>query len=144
MVPDGGQCSVSVAKEKQHVSSIRTKSDSCGTEDRPWKVDSMLGQRINVTFIQLIASNKTQNRDGYLYFSTNLIGYEPTCSVYAKVIDKNADQSVVASVCYGNDHTTRRTQSYESASNKLKIVFNENRPANGLQFLFAFEGNFLL
>ena len=139
MVPDGGQCSVSVAKERQHISSIRTKSDSCGTEDRPWKVDSMVGQRINVTLIQLIASNKTQNRDGYLYFSTSMKGHDPSCHAYAKVIDTR--KGVVAAICHEEMQSSSRTQSYLSNSNEIEIVFNHNRPSDGLQYLFTFEGN---
>ena len=141
MVPDGGQCSVSVAKERQHVSSIRTKSDSCGREDRPWKVDSMVGQRINVTFIQLIASNKTQNRDGYLYFSTSSEDYVSSCHFYAKIIDRK--NRAVAALCYEKDVSITRNRHYLSGSNEVEIVYNKERPADSLQFLLSFDGKII-
>ena len=140
VVPDGGQCGVSVATEKQHISSMRSESDSCGKKERPWNVESMVGQRINISLIQLISSNKTSSKRPFLYFSTSMIGHEADCAAYAKVVDEKKGE--VAAVCLGDGGSNHKMQSYLSNSNNVEIIYNDRRPADALQFLFAFEGDF--
>ena len=135
VVQESRHCSISVATDKQHLSISSGSREGCGSERRPWTLETLPGQRIRVSLLPYISSqNSSVSNTEVIQFKTSQLDEE--LKLFGRVLDKSSKKSAWIGV--GSKILSPDESIYSSDSNTVELTIDPR--TSGLGLIIMIEG----
>ena len=121
---------------KQYISNKEIQS--CGSINRPWMVESTVGQQINIKMVYMVDSKNS--KETKVRFMKSNLEPETLCPTLGEIIERqNKHRTVICLV----EHTSHfaGNDTFITESNSIEILLHDSRNTSS-NYVLAFEGSF--